>query len=206
MKPDFIQRTLSAIGLPILFVIEMACVQPQTVRPTAPASKPYDFNVMTANIRGISMGMTVRRVLQEVQGRGWTYSQVSRETLEDLLQRNPTMATVYMNLNDPGTQGFMAFNTIEISFQGDWRGYTPLTVDRVCHTYTVPADKYEEVVAKAKEHLTQLGGFTESTSNGVQFEHRLTYQKVEHSYIQYAIIRMSPNSPNYFVYYTICSY
>ena len=192
--------------IPAIFVFEVACVAPQTARTPAPRSKPYDMNVMMASIRGISMGMTVRRVIQESQGRGWTYGRASRQTLEDLLQQKPTMATVYMNLNDPGNSGIFTINDIEIGFQGDWEGYTPLTVNRVCHTYTVPVVKYDEVVAKAKEHLTRLGGFTEKISNGVQFEHRLTYQKVERSSITYAIIHMNPNSPDYVVYYIISSY
>jgi len=181
------------VGLSLVLMTLIAgtgCVPPAPE--PAPKPKPHDLNVQMAMVFGLQMGMSPRRVKEEIQRKNWTYSRTSRDTVDDLIEQRPSMGTLYLELpkrGDGSITSMMDTNSLEVGFAWDSVYTKQLRVNHLCHTEGKPASEYEAVVAAAKAHLNSLGGFTESITNGIQFEHRLTYSK-----------------SRILVYYTVTSY
>jgi len=175
---------------------------------TGPQAKAADMNLLTASIRGISLGMSPRRVLLEVQKHKWTYGRSSTDTLEDIIERNPSLTSIYLELNEPTTSDlpWLVTNSLAVHFAWDSASTKQLRAVMIRHTYDAPLAQYAAILKAAKAHLDPLGGFKEKITEEPQFEHRLTYQKVERSYIMYQLVKLSKNSTSLMVYYTISSY
>jgi hypothetical protein len=201
-NPTAVNRRITA-SLTLLCILSSVVARSQTKLQTTST----DMNVVMANIRGLSVGMSARRVLAEVQKHRWTYGRVSTDTLEDIIEKNPSVTSVYLDLNEPETgDPPLLFPTNSIAVHFAWDNAKQLRVVMIRHTYSVAATKYAAILEAAKSHLSSLGEFKETISEAPQFEHRLTYQKVDRSYIMYQLIKRSKDWPSLMVDYTISSY
>jgi len=202
-------RRGSAFAFTIL-ALGIACLPPAT----APARQvpEFDMKVLGTTVFGLQVGMSPRRVLLDIQKNNWTYSQTARNTIEDIIEQNPSMSTIYLELPPKketgilGNLGISGTNSLAVSFGWDSYYTKRNRVTSICHTESKSATEYEAVVAAAKAHLTALGGFEESITDRVQFEHRLTYKKVDRNEIRYQIIRFHEAPTRLLVYYTVQSY
>lgn len=206
MRAQNLPGTLTSIAasLALFCVLRPAVADGQTKsQPTA-----TDMNVVIASIRGISVGMTPRRVLLETQKHNWTYGRSSTDTLDDIIAKNPSLTSVYLDLNEQSTSDFpiLLTNNIAVHFAWDNGSAKQLRVVMIAHTYDIPLSRQAAVVEAAKAQLNALGGFKEEVTEGPQFENRLTYQKVDRSYIMYQFVRLSKDSSSVMVHYTVCRY
>ena len=205
-------RTMGLTGIIRLMTASFAlfCVLDPAVAgsQTKPGPKATDMNVVMARIQGISVGMTPRRVLAEVEKHGWVYGSSSTDTLEDIIANNPSGTSVTFDLDESTTGGFRLVSGDSITAHFAWDNVTSrqLRVVMIVHTYDVPKIEYHAAVEAAKAHLDSLGGFTEKISEEPQFEHRLIYQKVDRSYVMYQFVELVKNASSFSGYYSVASY
>ncbi len=187
-------RTANSRGVMLLMLVLLCGLHSSVAGSQAkPQPKAADMNVLTASIRGISLGMSPRRVLLELQKNKWTYGRSSTDTLEDVIERNPSLTSIYLDLSEPATsdQPWSVANSIAVHFAWDNASTEQLRVVMICHTYDAPIAQYAATLQAAKAHLDSLGGFKEKITEEPKFEHRLTYQKIERSYIMYQVVKLS---------------
>lgn len=91
--------------LAALLAILSACTPYQ--RTSAPAGALYtsppstDLGVYSTQVVGLRVGMTPRRIAQEVNKYGWVEDEYTTQTLEDLIQKDVDRARVSFDINQP---------------------------------------------------------------------------------------------------------
>jgi hypothetical protein len=203
------RRRIRCCGTIVVAVLAFGCYFPGravTSGTYSPAAKQFDINVESAHLLGMAIGMTPRRVAAVIAENRWIYCATSRYTVDDLVYQKPFVADICLELT-PKDRGdpFARHDTVEIGFACKDHCDTPSVID-LSHTYEISVADYPTAVEEAKNHLAGLGSVQERITEGSQFEHRLTYQKVERSYITYSFIRFSKESTEYSVHYRISSY
>jgi hypothetical protein len=145
-----------------------------------------------ANVSGVSVGMTPRRVLAEYYKNGWELDNSSSETLEDLIESGRPSGKFYFNTIKPLP------GKLEVTFQYG-------KVIWVRQSYEIKEQDIDRAVASAKEYLARLGEFSESKSSN-RLDYSLTYSRQTNAYVSYHFYKVIKDQKGYYVWLIACMY
>ena len=139
------KKFLTILSLAALF----GCAS--TYQPPVTSTKPayvYDQGIAFTEIKGLRVGMSPRRVLQEFNQQDWKYSTTSTVTLEDVIERGIEDEHLYISTNDSILSNLTVF-------------FMDSQVFRISESYSVSDQELEAAVSGAKDILASLGEFSE---------------------------------------------
>lgn len=169
------------ISFALVIALFSGCAQYQMPAPTGQMQYQYDPGVQATTVKGIAVGMSPRRVLEIFNASGWKLTSESQMTLEDMVEGGVRSQNYYIS-----TSGSL-ISDLEVFFQDR-------QVIFIRESRSISASRLNEEMQKAKSHLTSLGDYSATQSQG---HYKLLYQPFRLSYVYYDFYKESEMQKNY---------
>lgn len=149
----------------------------------------YDAGITGSVVKGLTVGMSPRRVAEQFKLNNWEYTSISSITLEDMVERGIRSGNFYISTD--GNQ----ISDLEVFFQ-DAR------VIFIRENYSILSNQLGSSLSLARVRLKKLGNISESHTDESQ---KIIYQPHELSYVYYKFYKLVKKQKGYNVSFVVAN-
>jgi hypothetical protein len=178
-------RRLVIVALVLTIFFASSYSQAKVSCGVSPSPATFDYGVSSTEIVGLRIGMTPRRIAQEVTAFGWTEDKYSTQTLEDIIQQGTgSDAHIGFNIAKPRS------GVVLIHFCNSKARF-------IRFESTVGEDESADYMKAAKLRLQSLGNVHVKQD---ELSYSMSYSPNSQAFVSFTVYKVVPGQRGFYIW------